>query len=69
METWLKTSLLLSIFGFLRETKPSAPYITDFLVEFKNITLDQVLQDVYPVGTYSYMGLAVVAFLVTDFLR
>lgn len=69
MESWLKISLLLSIFGFLRETKPSAPFITDFLTDFKNVTLDQVLRDVYPVGTYSYMVLAIVAFLITDYLR
>ncbi|XP_063709074.1 folate transporter 1-like [Culicoides brevitarsis] len=69
MELWLKISLLLSVFGFLRETKPSTPFFTDFLVDFKNITLDQVLRDVYPIGTYSYMVLAIVAFLITDYLR
>uniref|UniRef100_A0A336LUE0 CSON004782 protein n=1 Tax=Culicoides sonorensis TaxID=179676 RepID=A0A336LUE0_CULSO len=69
MEAWLKISLLLSIFGFLRETKPSAPFITDFLVDFKDVTLDQVLRDVYPVGTYSYMVLAIIAFLITDYFR
>lgn len=69
MEKWLKISLLLCIFGFLREGKPSSPFITDYLVDFKNITLDQVLRDVYPVATYSYLGQAIVAFLITDFLR
>lgn len=69
MELWFKVSLILSIFGFLREAKPSYPYITDFLVDFKNVTLDEVLRDVYPVGTYSYMAQAVLAFLITDFLR
>jgi len=69
MKSWLKISLLLSVFGFLRETKPSGPFITDFLTDFKNVTLDEVLRDVYPIATYSYMGQAIVAFLITDFLR
>lgn len=69
METWFKISLILSIFGFLREAKPSYPFITDYLIDFKNITLDEVLRDVYPIGTYSYMAQAVLAFLITDFLR
>lgn len=69
METWLKISLILSIFGFLREAKPSYPFITDYLTNFKNVTLDEVLRDIYPVGTYSYMAQAVLVFLLTDFLR
>lgn len=69
MEPWLKISLILSIFGFLREAKPSYPYITDYLIDFKNLELDQVLRDVYPIGTYSYMAQAILAFLITDFLR
>lgn len=69
MEYWLRISLLLSVFGFLREIRPSEPFITDFLTDFKNVTLDTVLREVYPVGTYSYMLQAIVAFLITDFLR
>lgn len=69
MEQWMKISLLLSVFGFLREIRPSEPFITDFLVDFKNLELDEVLRNVYPWGTYSYMLQAIVAFLVTDFLR
>lgn len=69
MEKWLKISLLLSVFGLLRETKPSAPFITDFLTDYKNVTLDTVLREVYPVATYSYLAQAIVAFLITDFLR
>lgn len=69
MENWLRISLLLSIFGFLREIRPSEPFITDFLTDFKNVTLNEVLRDVYPVGTYSYMIQAVIAFLITDYLR
>lgn len=69
METWLRISLLLSVFGFLREIRPSEPFITDFLVDFKNVTLDEILRDVYPIGTYSFMLQTIIAFLITDFLR
>lgn len=69
MEQWLKISLLLSVFGFLREIRPSEPFITDFLKDFKNMELDEILRDVYPIGTYSYMFQAVIAFIITDLLR
>lgn len=69
MESWLKISMLLSVFGFVREIRPSEPFVTDYLTDYKNVTLNDVLRDVYPVGTYSYMAQAVIAFLITDFLR
>lgn len=69
MQEYFKISLILSAFGFLKETRPSEPFITDFIVDFKNITVEQVNQDIFPVGTYSYLAQLVVIFLVTDLLR
>lgn len=69
MEPWIKISCLLCVFGFVREIRPSEPYITEFLVDSRNITLTEVNRDVFPVGTYSYLAQLVVVFLVTDFLR
>ncbi|KAM7362898.1 thiamine transporter 1-like [Cochliomyia hominivorax] len=66
---WLKISCLLCVFGFLREIRPSEPYITEFLAgPWRNITEDQLNRQVYPVGTYSYLAQLVVVFLITDFL-
>lgn len=70
METWLKISCLLCFFGFVKEFRPSEPFVTHYLVgEWKNFTSEQVNQDIFPVGTYAYLAQLVVVFLVTDFLR
>lgn len=70
METWLKVSLLLSVFGFLKEFRPSEPFIYEFLIgPWRNITEQQVNQEVYPVGTYAYLAQLIVVFLITDLCR
>ncbi|KAH8292161.1 hypothetical protein KR054_006452 [Drosophila jambulina] len=70
MKEWLKISCLLCVFGFVREIRPSEPYVTEYLLgPWRNITNDQLMQDVYPVGTYSYLVQLVFVFLITDFLR
>ncbi|VEN34147.1 unnamed protein product [Callosobruchus maculatus] len=71
MQEWLKLSLLLSIFGFLKEIRPSEPFIYEFLINnrWRNVTDDEVTQIVYPVGTYSYLVQLVVVFLITDLCR
>ncbi|XP_066255009.1 thiamine transporter 1-like [Euwallacea similis] len=70
-ESWLTVSLPLCVFGFLKELRPSEPFIYEFLVgpEWRNLTEDQVNQQVYPVGTYSYLGLLILVFLITDICR
>jgi solute carrier family 19 (thiamine transporter), member 2/3 len=70
MEKWLQISLILCSFGFFREFRPSEPFVTEFLTgEWRNVTEDQVNFQVYPIGTYSTLGLLVFVFLVTDILR
>lgn len=69
MKEYLKISLILSTFGLLKETRPSEPFITDFIVDFKNITVEKINQDIFPVGTYSYLAQLVIIFLITDLLR
>lgn len=69
MQDYLKISLILSVFGFLKETKPSESFVIDFFVKFRNVTLEQVNQDIFPIGTYSYLAQLVVIFLFTDLLR
>lgn len=50
--------------------RPSEPFVTEFLSgEWRDIEPEQLNRDVYPIGTYSYLGLLVVVFLVTDILR
>ncbi|XP_053686826.1 folate-like transporter 3 [Sabethes cyaneus] len=70
MQEWLKISLMLCTFGFFREMRPSEPFVTEFLSgEWRDITPEQLNREVYPVGTYSYLAVLIVVFLVTDMLR
>ncbi len=44
MEKWLGPCLLLCIFGFLKELRPSEPFVTEFLVgTWKNFTVEEVI--------------------------
>uniref|UniRef100_A0A182RNU8 Thiamine transporter 1 n=1 Tax=Anopheles funestus TaxID=62324 RepID=A0A182RNU8_ANOFN len=70
MQQWLKISLLVCTFGFLKEIRPSEPFIVDYLAgPWRNLTMDQIIQEAFPIGTYSYLAQLAVIFLVTDFLR
>lgn len=70
MREWLKISLLLCTFGFFREMRPSEPFVTEFLSgDWRDITPEQLNRDVYPIGTYTYLAVLIVVFLVTDILR
>lgn len=70
MLSWLQITLILCAFGLLREIRPSEPFVTEFLLgEWRDISEEQLNREVYPIGTYCYLGLLVVVFLITDFLR
>lgn len=65
-------TVLLCLYGFLKEIRPSEPFLTEYLIsrEFNpNITLAQAYYDVYPVWTYSYLAVLILVFLVTDLAR
>ncbi|XP_033209623.1 thiamine transporter 1 isoform X2 [Belonocnema kinseyi] len=68
--SWKKTSLILCMFGFLKEFRPSEPFVTNYLIgPWKNFTSEQVNQDIYPLGTYFNLAFLILVFLITDFLR
>ncbi|XP_025408125.1 folate transporter 1-like [Sipha flava] len=67
-EHWKTVSLLVCVFAMVREIRPIEPFFTTYL-ESLNFTLDQVNEQIYAVGTYSCLVLAVVIFLITDYLR
>lgn len=70
MQSWLKISLILSVFGFMKEFRPSEPYVTEFLLgPWRNLTDEDLSQYVYPVGTYSYLGMLFFVFIITDLCR
>lgn len=67
MEPWIKTTSLLCLFGFLKDFKPSEPFLTQYLIEpkYANITLEEAYESVYPVWTYSYLFVLIFVFLLT----
>lgn len=71
MESWSKTCVILCLFGFFKDFKPSEPFLTQYLVEpqWVNITLTQAYLEVYPVWTYSYLAVLVLVFLLTDYVK
>ncbi|XP_050084321.1 thiamine transporter 1-like isoform X2 [Anopheles aquasalis] len=70
MQEWLKISLLVCTFGFLKEIRPSEPFIVNYLEgPWRNITITEITQEAFPIGTYSYLAQLAVIFLVTDLLR
>lgn len=43
MQQWQKISLMLCTFGFLKEIRPSEPFIVDYLAgPWRNLTMDEV---------------------------
>ncbi|XP_055708650.1 folate-like transporter 3 [Phlebotomus papatasi] len=70
MDQWLKVSLMLCTFGFFREYRPSEPFVFEFMSgPWRNISAEVINREIYPMGTYFYLGLLVVVFLITDMLR
>lgn len=70
MKSWLGITLILCTYGFFREFRPSEPFVSEFLSgHWRDLTAEQITQLVYPIGSYTYLGLLVVVFLVTDILR
>ncbi|KAK3870342.1 hypothetical protein Pcinc_024420 [Petrolisthes cinctipes] len=70
MDTWLRTSLLLCLYGFFKELRPSEPFLTNYLIGPQhNLTESEVYYEIYPVWTYSFFANLIVVFLITDLLR
>lgn len=69
VKKWYQISLLLCLFGFFRELRPSEPFTVEYFVTYKNITHDDIIRIIFPVGTFSYMFQLLIIFLITDILR
>uniref|UniRef100_A0A8C2XIF1 Solute carrier family 19 member 2 n=1 Tax=Cyclopterus lumpus TaxID=8103 RepID=A0A8C2XIF1_CYCLU len=63
-------TLVLCAYGFFSNLRPSEPFLTAYLMgPDKNLTETQVVNEIYPVWTYSYLVLLFPIFLATDYLR
>lgn len=62
-------TLLLCLTGFFSNMRPSEPFLTAFLRgPDKNLTETQVVSEIFPIWTYSYLVLLFPVFLLTDYL-
>ncbi|KAM9327470.1 thiamine transporter 1 [Pholidichthys leucotaenia] len=69
MSSWLFPTFLLCVYGFFSNLRPSEPFLTAYLMgPDKNLTETQVVNEIYPIWTYSYLLLLFPVFLATDYL-
>ncbi|CAI4232623.1 unnamed protein product [Auanema sp. JU1783] len=66
---WKYTTLLICIYGIVKEFRPATPFLTPYLVTYKNVTAEEIYGQVYPFWTYSYMIFLIPIFFLTDILR
>uniref|UniRef100_A0A673N3U7 Thiamine transporter 2-like n=1 Tax=Sinocyclocheilus rhinocerous TaxID=307959 RepID=A0A673N3U7_9TELE len=67
---WKYPTALLCIYGLFSTVKPLEPFLIPFLTgPDKNLTIEQVTNQIFPVWTYSYLAVLVPVFLLTDWLR
>ncbi|KFV88989.1 Thiamine transporter 2, partial [Fulmarus glacialis] len=68
--TWTFPTLILCLYGFFYMMKPSEPFLTPYLTgPDKNLTIDEVTNQIFPVWTYSYLAILFPVFLITDYVR
>ncbi|XP_028810553.1 thiamine transporter 1 [Denticeps clupeoides] len=69
-EPWLYPTVLLCVYGLFSNFRPSEPFLTSFLMgPDKNLTETEVVNEIYPLWTYSYLVLLFPVLLATDYLR
>lgn len=69
---WIYSLVVLLLYGFFKELKPSEAFLTPYLTNAtggKNFSLSELNDNVYPFWTYSYLVSALFVFLLTDFMR
>nr|XP_019950784.1 PREDICTED: thiamine transporter 2 [Paralichthys olivaceus] len=67
---WRYPTTLLCIYGFFSTVKPLEPFLISYMIgPDKNLTTEEVNNQIFPVWTYSYLAVLVPVFLLTDWLR
>uniref|UniRef100_A0A8D0GBN5 Solute carrier family 19 member 3 n=1 Tax=Sphenodon punctatus TaxID=8508 RepID=A0A8D0GBN5_SPHPU len=68
--SWIYPTVILCIYGFFSMMRPSEPFLTPYLIgPDKNLTIDEVTNQIFPVWTYSYLVLLFPVFVITDYMR
>ncbi|KAB5550705.1 hypothetical protein PHYPO_G00056980 [Pangasianodon hypophthalmus] len=67
---WCFPTTLLCFYGFFSSVKPIEPFLISYMTgPDKNLTIEQVANQIFPVWTYSYLAMLLPVFLLTDWLR
>lgn len=67
---WKVLTFLVCLFGFLKEFRPSEAYMSAYLTgPWKNLTIEEINNEIYPIWTYAYLLWLVPVFLLTDYVR
>uniref|UniRef100_A0A2K5W8N0 Thiamine transporter 2 n=1 Tax=Macaca fascicularis TaxID=9541 RepID=A0A2K5W8N0_MACFA len=68
--SWIYTTVILCIFGFFSMMRPSEPFLIPYLSgPDKNLTSEEMTNEIFPVWTYSYLVLLLPVFVLTDYVR
>ncbi|KFQ50990.1 Thiamine transporter 2, partial [Pelecanus crispus] len=65
--SWIYPTLIICANGFFSTMRPSEAFLTPYLTgPDKNLTIEEVTSQIFPVWTYSYLALLFPVFLITD---
>ncbi|XP_045151681.1 thiamine transporter 2 [Echinops telfairi] len=68
--SWIYPTVILCLFGFFSMMRPSEPFLIPYLSgPDKNLTSEQITNEILPVWTYSYLALLFPVFILTDYVR
>lgn len=67
---WIYPTVIICANGFFSTMRPSESFLTPYLSgPDKNLTIEQITNQIFPVWTYSYLALLLPVFLITDYVR
>ncbi|KAG8520923.1 Thiamine transporter 2 [Galemys pyrenaicus] len=68
--SWVYPTVTLCSFGFFSTMRPSEPFLAPYLTgPSKNLTSEEITNEIFPVWTYSYLVLLLPVFVLTDYVR
>ncbi|XP_015492973.1 thiamine transporter 2-like [Parus major] len=68
--SWIYPTVIICANGFFTTMRPSESFLTPYLTgPDKNLTIEEVTNEILPVWTYSYLALLFPVFLLTDYVR
>ncbi|XP_053930162.1 thiamine transporter 2 [Cuculus canorus] len=68
--SWIYPTVIICANGFFSAMMPSESFLTPYLTgPDKNLTIEEVTNQIFPVWTYSYLALLFPVFLITDYMR